>query len=205
MPLHSPKYTVWAATSARGIFAPIFIEKSDAAVTDNKERYVEVLTTFKSEIQTLYPSLMSKFWFQQDWASPHTSNLFRDWLKENFRSRVISLKTDFEWAPHSPDLSPQIFSFGGYLKNSKLHRIKPTIEAWPNLPNRKESVILTRLRIGHTRISHDYLMTRGRSPVCCGSELTVEHMITKCKKYEDLRKKNKLAWRFDSVVGPRMP
>ena len=32
-------------------------------------------------------------------------------------------------------------------------------------------------------------MTRGRSPVCCGSELTVEHMITKCKKYEDLRKK----------------
>ena len=131
--------------------------------------------------------------------------MFRDWLKGNFRSRVISLKTDFEWAPHSPDLSPQIFSFGGYLKNSKLHRIKPTIEAWPNLPNRKESVILTRLRIGHTRISHGYLMTRGRPPECCGSELTVEHIMTKCKKYKDLRRKYELPEDLTVLLGPECP
>ena len=115
-PLHSPKCTVWAAISTRGIIGPIFIEESGAAVTVTKERYVEVLKTFKSELQTLYPSLMSKFWFQQDGASPHTSNLSRSWLKENFGGRVISLKTDFEWAPHSPDLSPQIFSFGAILR-----------------------------------------------------------------------------------------
>ena len=101
-PLHSPKCTVWAAISVRGIIGPIFIEESGAAVTVTKERYVEVLKTFKSELQTLYPSLMSKLWFQQDEASSHTSNLSRDWLKENFGSRVISLKTDFEWAPHTP-------------------------------------------------------------------------------------------------------
>ena len=59
--LHSPKCTVWAAISARGIIGPIFIEESGAAVTVTKERYVEVLKTFKSELQTLYPSLMSKF------------------------------------------------------------------------------------------------------------------------------------------------
>ena len=74
-PLHSPKCTVWAAISARGITRPIFIEESGAAVTVTKERYVEVLKTFKSELQTLYPSLMSKFGFQQDGASSHTSNL----------------------------------------------------------------------------------------------------------------------------------
>jgi len=78
---------------------------------------VEVLKTFKSKLQTLYPSLMSKFWFQQDGASSHTSNLSRDWLKENFGGRVISLKTDFEWAPHSPDLSPPDFFLWGYLKD----------------------------------------------------------------------------------------
>ena len=116
-PLHSPKCTVWAAISARGIIGPIFIEESGAAVTVTKERYVEVLKTFKSELQTLYPSLMSKFWFQQDGASSHTSNLSRDWLKENFGGRVISLKTDFEWAPHSPDLSPPDFFLWGYLKD----------------------------------------------------------------------------------------
>ena len=116
-PLHSPKCTVLAAISARGIIGPIFIEESGAAVTVTKERYVEVLKTFKSELQTLYPSLMSKFWFQQDGASPHTSNLSLDWLKENFGGRVISLKTDFEWAPHSPDLSPPDFFLWGYLKD----------------------------------------------------------------------------------------
>ena len=114
--LHSPKCTVWAAISARGIIGPIFIEESGAAVTVTKERYVEVLKTFKSELQTLYPSLMSKFWFQQDGASSHTLNLSRDWLKEYFGGRVISLKSDFEWAPHSPDLSPKSFFFGAILR-----------------------------------------------------------------------------------------
>ena len=69
-------------------------------------------TCYKSELQTLYPSLMRKFWFQQDGTSSHTSKLSQNWLKENFGRRVISLKTDIEWAPHSLDLSPQISSFG---------------------------------------------------------------------------------------------
>ena len=51
-PLHSPKCTMWAAISTRGIIRPIFIEESGAAVTVTKERYVEVLKTFKSELQT---------------------------------------------------------------------------------------------------------------------------------------------------------
>ena len=44
-PLHSPKCTVLAAMSARGIIGPIFIEESGAAVTVTKKRYVEVLKT----------------------------------------------------------------------------------------------------------------------------------------------------------------
>ena len=116
-PLHSPKRMVWAATSARGIIRPIFIKESGAAVTVTKEHYVEVLKTFKSEFQTLYSLLMTKFWFQQDGASSHISNLSRDWLKENFEGQVISLKTDFEWVPHSPDLSPPDFFLWGYPKD----------------------------------------------------------------------------------------
>ena len=61
--LHSPKCTAWAAISARGIIRPIFFEESGAAVTVTKERYVEVLKTLKSELQTFFPSVMSKFWF----------------------------------------------------------------------------------------------------------------------------------------------
>ena len=116
-PPHCPKCTVWAAISARSIIRPIFIEESGAAVTVTKERYVEVLKTFKSELQTFFPSLISKFWFKHDGASSHTSNLSRDWLKKNFGGRVISLKTDLEWAPCSPDLSPPGFFLWGYLKD----------------------------------------------------------------------------------------
>ena len=60
---------------------------------------------------------MSKVWFKQDGASSHNSNLSRNWLKENFGGRVISLKTDLEWAPYSPDLSPPDFFLWGYFKD----------------------------------------------------------------------------------------
>ena len=123
-PLHSPRCTVWAAISARGIIGPMFFEESGATVTVTKERYVEVLEAFKSELYALYPSLMNRFWFQQDGASCHTSKMSRDWLKKNFGRRVISLKTDFEWAPHSPDLSPPDFFLWGYLKD-RVYSEKP--------------------------------------------------------------------------------
>ena len=41
----------------------------------------------------------------QDGATAHTARNSRQWLAESFGDRVISLKTDFPWSPHSPDLS----------------------------------------------------------------------------------------------------
>ena len=43
---------------------------------------------------------------QQDGATPHTAVTSRAQLQERFPGRVISLKEEVEWAPHSPDLSP---------------------------------------------------------------------------------------------------
>ena len=83
--------------------------------------------------------------------------------------------------------------------SSKLQRIKPFIEAWPNI------IIFTRLRIGHTRLTHGYLMTKGRPPECCGTELTVEHILTKCKKYEELRRKYELPENLKVLLGPECP
>ena len=115
--LHSAKCTVWAAISERGIVGLFFFEKHGAQITVTKERYVEVLDDFKKELESLYLSLMTKFCFQQDGASSHTSNVSQEWLKKNFGKPVISLKTDFEWSPHSSDLSPPDFSLWGYLKD----------------------------------------------------------------------------------------
>ena len=56
-------------------------------------------------------------WFQQDGATPHTSNESLEWLRHRFSDRLISRRCDPEWSPHSPDLSPPDFYLWGYLKD----------------------------------------------------------------------------------------
>ena len=67
--------------------------------------------------------------------------------------------------------------------NNKLYQIFPKIQLLPPLHysySRKE-VILNRLLIGHTHLTHSYLLNKEQPPNCnyCKSLLTVEH-ITSC-------------------------
>ena len=123
-PLHSERVTVWAGIGSRGIIGPFFFEEHGENVTVTKERYVAILELFWKELTDLYPGLMSKFWFQQDGASSHTSIMSQNWLKDHFQSRVVSLKMDLQWPPHSPDLSPPDFFLWGHLKD-KVYKDKP--------------------------------------------------------------------------------
>ena len=54
---------------------------------------------------------------------------------------------------------------------SKLHYIKPRIEEWESAhnSNRKYEVKLSRIHIGHTRLTHGHLMTRNSQKPTCGS------------------------------------
>ena len=56
------------------------------------------------------------------------------------------------------------------------------------MPRRWET-ILCRLRIGHTRLTHGFLMSGGRQPYCddCRVPLTVKHIIIQCPKFRSLR------------------
>ena len=57
--------------------------------------------------------------------------------------------------------------------------------------SRKEQVVLCRIRIGHTRLTHSYLMKNEEPPRCsfCKVRLTVQHIMEKCRKLTDLRAK----------------
>lgn len=61
----------------------------------------------------------------------------------------------------------------------------------PNAPNpqakRREKLIINRIRIGHTRLTHGYLMTKEEKLMCttCGTELSVKHIFTECLQYTD--------------------
>ncbi|XP_015363709.1 PREDICTED: uncharacterized protein LOC107161712, partial [Diuraphis noxia] len=72
--------------------------------------------------------------------------------------------------------------------------------------NRKEEVLLTRLRIGHTRFTHGYLMSKEEQPRCttCGVHLTIKHIIVECRQTEDARTKHKIPEFLYQALGPNV-
>ena len=75
------------------------------------------------------------------------------------------------------------------VDHNKLRQLKDTIVPWQPLNNRKQSIILTRLRIGHTKLTHQYLMEQQHQPYCedCIVYLTVKHLLAECPSHSDLR------------------
>lgn len=69
--------------------------------------------------------------------------------------------------------------------------IKPTLEDWKTSYNfsRQKERVLARIRIGHTRLTHLYLILRTEQPHCdaCNSPLTVIHVLNECSKYTSFR------------------
>lgn len=80
------------------------------------------------------------------------------------------------------------YSIGAY--NNSLNEIKPSINPWPiHTSKRRHEVIINRLRIGHTWLTHRHLMRREDPDPCttCGEALTVKHILLYCRNYTDTR------------------
>ena len=73
---------------------------------------------------------------------------------------------------------------------NKLRAIRPSIAQWEyDGKNQQWDTSLSRLRIGHSRITHGYLMEGGPLPYCedCIVPLTVQHLLAECPNYMELR------------------
>jgi len=57
--------------------------------------------------------------------------------------------------------------------------------------SRQDAVVLRRLHIGHTRLTHSYLLNRQDQPECshCDCALTVTHVLLECNHYNVLRQR----------------
>ncbi|XP_076046489.1 uncharacterized protein LOC143028383 [Oratosquilla oratoria] len=78
--------------------------------------------------------------------------------------------------------------------NKKYKNIRNSINPWVsdfNL-NRKKQVI--RLRIGHSRLTHKFILDSGGAPECahCGTLMSVEHILVHCPKFLDIKTKYNL-------------
>ena len=76
---------------------------------------------------------------------------------------------------------------------NKLREIKTSVKPWPSSfqVTRKHEVTLTRLRIGHTKLTHGYLMnTTDTPPVCtqCNVYLSIKHIFSTCTQYANIRR-----------------
>ena len=53
------------------------------------------------------------------------------------------------------------------LTNNKLREIKKSVNKWSvNLASKKDMVVITRLRIGHTMLTHGHIINREPRPDC---------------------------------------
>lgn len=59
----------------------------------------------------------------------------------------------------------------------------------PNPCGRRNEIVINRIRLGHTRLTHSYLLTKTEPPTCdtCQKPLTVSHIILECVKYRAQR------------------
>ena len=74
---------------------------------------------------------------------------------------------------------------------NKLHEIKPTIGEHQSVARniRKEDFVLTRLRLGPTRVTHSYLLLGEEQPQCVGYNVpfTVRHFLLECGDFAQVR------------------
>ena len=87
------------------------------------------------------------------------------------------------------------------VTNNKLRAIKEDISPFPEAPNenRREEVVLNRIRAGHTRLTHGHLVETGPPPICpfCNNSiLTIKHIFVEC---------NELANQRERHLGERSP
>ena len=93
--------------------------------------------------------------------------------------------------------------------SNKLHAIQPKLRRRKNLGlSRRDGVKYTRLKIGHTHLTHSFLLKGEPPPFCvgCHKNLTIRHVLTECVEFHEEREKffrsNDLKIIFD-LVDPR--
>lgn len=126
---------------------------------------------------------------------PNYHELSTELILPDFKNHLKTL-VKFKWQNWWDNIS---------LPN-KIRDIKISVFPWTssNRKIRAEEKILTRLRIGHSRLTHKYLMERTDPPICdsCSVQITVEHILCHCFKFIRQRQKfNLYDMEINEILG----
>ena len=117
--------------------------------------------------------------------------------KDTLSLEILPFKVPFN------DFKPLIYNFiqnvwqqswsDSANQNNKLYTIKPGLgECLPGLrTNRREEIVLVRLRIGNSYITRSYLLKGEEQPqgIPCNAPLTVKHLLVDCIDLEPIRQR----------------
>ena len=77
--------------------------------------------------------------------------------------------------------------------NNKLFQIPPTLGEWRPAfrGSRREQVVISRLLMGHTRLTHAFILKQEPQPQCltCQTTCTVKHILIECRAFAVIRKR----------------
>ena len=91
--------------------------------------------------------------------------------------------------------------------HNKPFQIQPTFGEWrpASRKSKREQVVISRLRIGHTRLTHSFILKQEPQPQCltCQTTCTVKYILIECRAFAVIRKRffkeNNLTDLFENV------
>ena len=88
--------------------------------------------------------------------------------------------------------------------NNKLKRVLPKLNEnhTPKGMTKQDGTVCARLRIGHSYLTHCYLLKGEPQRFCvsCNEALTINHLLTNCAEFADSRRKHYSANTLDKVL-----
>jgi kelch-like protein 2/3 len=132
------------------------------------------------------------------WVPSHIGILGNEAADQAARSALCSTNAASIRIPHSDfkhDINAYFIADWQTRWNdavfNKLREIKPLIgnTKVPGSLTRRDEVVYHRMRIGHTHLTHSYLLKRETAPDCahCGCLMTVKHILLDCPLHNTIR------------------
>lgn len=84
-----------------------------------------------------------------------------------------------------------------------IRKIKDVTSGWNDVTDRHDQLILSRLRSGHTRVTHNMGHERPFRKICstCNVTMTVEHLIINCPCYQAIRDRHNISYSIRDALA----